>query len=314
MNIVSVRENPALCDRAIAYFQKKWASESSMMVYEDCIRASLSSDTPLPEWYLLMNGDEILGCAGLISNDFISRMDLCPWLCALYIEEAHRGHAYASLLIERIRKDAAAKGYSKLYLCSDHVGFYEKYGFTHIAQGFHPWGETSGVFECDTGIASPRVCFYAGSFDPPTVGHIDLIERASRLFERVVVAVMQNPAKTGLFTPPERVELLRECTRHLPNITLLCDEGLTVDAARRAGAGVLLRGVRGESDVALEETLAAGNRHIAGIETLVMFTDPRYGFISSSVVRDVLKHGGPLEGMVSPAILPTVYARRGASR
>lgn len=314
MNIVSVRENPALCDRAIAYFQEKWASEDSRMVYEDCIRASLSSDSLLPEWYLLTEGDEIIGCAGMISNDFISRMDLCPWLCALYIEEAHRGHEYGSLLIERIRADAAAKGYPKLYLCSDHTGYYEKYGFTRIAEGFHPWGETSGVFECDTGILNPRVCFYAGSFDPPTVGHIDLIERASRLFERVVVAVMQNPAKTGLFTPSERVELLKECTRHLPNVTALCDGGLTVDAAKRAGAGVLLRGVRGESDVALEETLAAGNRHIAGLETLVMFTDPRYGFISSSVVRDVLKHNGPLEGMVPPAILPTVYARRGASR
>ena len=314
MNVVSVRENPALCDRAIAYFQEKWASEDSCMVYEDCIRASLSSDTPLPEWYLLMDEESIVGCAGLISNDFISRMDLCPWLCALYVEEAYRGHAYGALLIERVRADAAKKGYPRLYLCSDHVGYYEKYGFARIAEGFHPWGETSGVFEADTGVCSPRVCFYAGSFDPPTVGHIDLIERAARLFERVVVAVMRNPAKKGLFAPHERVELLRECTRRLPNVSLLCDEGLTVDAAKRAGAGVLLRGVRGESDVALEETLAAGNRHIAGIETLVMFTDPRYGFISSSVVRDVLHHNGPLEGMVPEEILPTVYARGNATR
>ena len=310
MRIISVRENPGMCDRVIAYFQEKWASEDSRMVYEDCIRSSLSSKTPLPEWYLLMDGERIVGCAGLISNDFISRMDLMPWLCALYIEEDCRGHAYGSLLIDRIRSDAAKKGFDKLYLCSDHMGFYEKYGFTRIGTGYHPWGETSGVFESGTGIVNPRVCLYAGSFDPPTMGHTDIIERASGLFERVIVAVMQNPGKKGLFTPEERVKLIEKCAAHLPNVTVLCDGGLTADVARRVGAGVLLRGVRGEGDVGLEVQLGAGNRMIAGIETLVMFTDPKYGFISSSIVRDVLKHGGPIEGMVPEAILADVYARR----
>jgi len=310
MNIVSVRERPDMCDRAIAYFQEKWASDDSLMVYEDCIRMSLTSDAPLPEWYLLLDGDKIIGCAGLITNDFISRMDLMPWLCALYIEPDYRGHAYGSLLINHIRADAAQKGFHKLYLCSDHVGFYEKYGFSRIGTGYHPWGETSGVFESDTGIANPRVCLYAGSFDPPTVGHIDLIERASRLFERVVVAIMQNPAKKGLFTPDERVKLLEKCLTSCPNVSVICDQGLTVDAARRVGAGVLLRGVRGEGDVGLEVTLAAGNRMIASMDTLVMFTDPKYGFISSSIAKDVLKNGGPIEGMIPAAILEDVYARR----
>lgn len=310
MNIISVRQRPDLCDRFIAYFQEKWAGEDSRMVYEDCIRMSLTSDTPLPEWYLLLDGDKIVGCAGLITNDFISRMDLMPWLCALYIEPEYRGHAYGSLLISRIRADAAQKGFHKLYLCSDHVGYYEKYGFARIGTGYHPWGETSGVFESDTGIANPRAALYAGSFDPPTVGHIDLIERASRLFERVVVAIMQNPAKKGLFTPDERVKLLEKCLTRCPNVTVLCDSGLTVDVARRVGAGVLLRGVRGESDVGLEVSLAAGNRMIASIDTLVMFTDPKYGFISSSIAKDVLKNGGPIEGMIPDAILEDVYARR----
>ncbi len=156
---------------------------------------------------------------------------------------------------------------------------------------------------------NPRICLYAGSFDPPTIGHIDIVRRASRLFEHVVVAVMLNPAKKGLFTPEERVELLEKCTQDLKNVTCLCDGGLTVDVARRVGAGVLLRGVRGEGDAGLESQLAMGNRHIAGIETLAMFTDPRYGFISSTVVRDVLKHGGPLEGMVCEEIISEVYAR-----
>ena len=98
----------------------------------------------------------------------------------------------------------------------------------------------------------------------------------------------------------------------LEKYLLRMDSGLTVDVAKRVGAGVLLRGVRGEGDVGLEVQLGAGNRMISGIETLVMFTDPRYGFISSSVVKDVLKHGGPIEGMVPEAILADVYARKDA--
>ena len=310
MKILSVREHPGMCDRAIAYFQEKWASEDSRMVYEDCIRMSIDSKTPLPEWYLMMDGEDIIGCAGLITNDFISRMDLMPWLCALYIEPEYRGHAYGSLLIDRIRSDAAKKGFDNIYLCSDHIGYYEKYGFERIGTGYHPWGETSGVFRSETGVRNPRVCLYAGSFDPPTMGHVDLIERASRLFERVIVAVMQNPGKKGLFAPEERVKLLKQCAQGLKNVAVLCDGGLTVDVAKRVGAGVLLRGVRGEGDVGLEAQLAMGNRMLSGVETLVMFTDPRYSFISSSIVRDVLKHGGPIEGMVPDAILAEVYARK----
>ena len=310
MRIVSVREHPEMCDAAIAYFQEKWASEDSMMVYEDCIRKSLTSQTLLPEWYLMLDGEKIMGCAGLISNDFISRMDLMPWLCALYIDPEYRGHAYGSLLIERIRADAAHKGYDKLYLCSDHVGFYEKYGFARIGTGYHPWGETSGIFERSTGVLNPRVCLYAGSFDPPTLGHLDVIERARKLFDRVIVAVMKNPLKKGLFTAEERVELIKKCVGPANDVTVLTDTGLTVDVARRVGAGVLLRGVRGESDVGLESQLAVGNRQISGIETLMLFTDPRYGFLSSTVVRDVLKNNGPIESMVPEAILADVYARK----
>lgn len=310
MRILSVRERPEMCDAAIAYFQEKWASEESRMVYEDCIRMSLKSESPLPEWYLMLDGERIIGCAGLISNDFISRMDLTPWLCALYIEEDCRGHAYGSLLLERAASDAAAKGYDKIYLCTDHVGYYEKYGFEKIGAGYHPWGETSSIFCRKTGVLSPRVCLYAGSFDPPTVGHLDLIGRASRMFERVIVAVMQNPGKKGLFTREERVELLEKCVKQYGNVSVLCDGGLTVDVARRVGAGVLLRGVRGEGDVGVENQLAAVNRMISGIETLVMFTDPKYSFVSSSIVREALKYSAPIEGMVPDAILAEVYARK----
>lgn len=147
MQVVSVRENPGCADTAIAYFQKHWASPESAMVYDDCIRHCLDTSSPLPQWYLLYDEDTIAGCAGLITNDFISRMDLYPWLCALYIEPEYRGNSYGNLLIRRCREDARKAGFEKLYLCSDHVGYYEHYGFRRIGIGYHPWGETSGIFE-----------------------------------------------------------------------------------------------------------------------------------------------------------------------
>lgn len=151
MVVVNIRKNPAYLKSAIAYFQEKWASEQSKMVYEDSITRSISTPNPLPVWYLLVDGDKPVGCAGLITNDFISCGDLWPWLCALYVEEDYRGRALGRLLIDEIKKDAAAIGFKNLYLCTDHIGYYEKYGFSYIATGYHPWGETSRVYECRLG-------------------------------------------------------------------------------------------------------------------------------------------------------------------
>lgn len=146
MKVRSIRKHPELKERAIKYFQQKWASEDSKVVFEDCISHSITTKSPLPHWYLLMEDDEIIGCAGLITNDFISRMDLYPWICAIYIEEAHRGNSYGSLLMEQAKRDAKAGGFSHLYLCTDHVGYYEKYGFEYIATGYHPWGGSSRIY------------------------------------------------------------------------------------------------------------------------------------------------------------------------
>jgi GNAT superfamily N-acetyltransferase len=148
MNVVNIRENPQYKEAAINYIQKKWASEASKPVYEDCISRSIVTDSPLPIWYLLMVNDRVIGCVGLITNDFISCMDLWPWLCAMYIEEEYRGNNYGSLLINELKKDAKRAGFSKVYLSTDHTGYYEKYGFEYLCTGFHPWGESSRVYEC----------------------------------------------------------------------------------------------------------------------------------------------------------------------
>lgn len=146
MEIISIRQNPEYMDQAVKYFQSKWATEQSLMVYEDCISNCITASNSLPQWYLLTNQGSIIGCAGLITNDFISRMDLYPWFCALYIEESHRGNGYGSLLIERAKEDTKTFGFSHLYLCTDHIGYYEKYGFSYLGVGYHPWGESSRIY------------------------------------------------------------------------------------------------------------------------------------------------------------------------
>ena len=157
MKLLSLRESPQMLDVFIAYFQKNWASPDSMAVYEDCMRSAVKSESRLPQWYLLVKDTEsaeehIIGCAGLITNDFISRMDLYPWLCALFIEPDFRGNNYGKLLVERCTADAGKLGYPNIYLATDHIGYYEHFGFTYIGTGYHPWGETSRIYGRKTKI------------------------------------------------------------------------------------------------------------------------------------------------------------------
>lgn len=146
MKVISVRENPSYKDTAIQYLQQSWP-EVAPVIYEDCIKHSINALQHLPQWYLLQKDNEIIGCAGLITNDFISRIDLYPWVCAIFIDEQHRGHGYAGLLIEKAKQDSRAFGFKHLNLCTDLVGFYEKYGFTYIGQGYHPWDEESRIYQ-----------------------------------------------------------------------------------------------------------------------------------------------------------------------
>jgi GNAT superfamily N-acetyltransferase len=146
MKIISIRETPTYKDIAISYFQSKWPGVWPI-IYEDCINHSLTTTNPLPQWYLLEKEAEIIGCAGLITNDFISRMDLYPWVCAIYIDENHRGNNYGSLLIEKAKMDSKDTKFESLYLCTDHIGYYEKFGFAYIGQGYHPWGDESRIYQ-----------------------------------------------------------------------------------------------------------------------------------------------------------------------
>lgn len=146
MKIISIRQNPAYKDKAIQYFQDHWKSVWPI-IYEDAISHAVQAKNDLPQWYLLQMEEEVIGCAGLITNDFISRGDLYPWLCGLFIHEHHRGHAYSSLLIDKAKADAKKFGYKDLYLCTDHVGLYEKFGFQYIGQGYHPWEAASRIYQ-----------------------------------------------------------------------------------------------------------------------------------------------------------------------
>ena len=146
MKIISIRKNSEFWEKAANYFQSKWGNENTQMLYKDCIKNSLNTKNPLPQWYLLIDNDEIVGGAGLITNDFISRMDLYPWLCALYIEEKYRGKNLGNLLINQAKKDCEQAGFQELFLCTDHEQYYEKYGFKYIGDGYHPWGEKSRIY------------------------------------------------------------------------------------------------------------------------------------------------------------------------
>lgn len=148
MKIISVRENTEYKDIAIKYFQNSWPIVYPIL-YENSIINSIDAQNDLPQWYLLEKENEIIGCAGLITNDFISRMDLYPWLCALFISEKHRGNNYAELLIERAKIDSKKIGFKYLYLSTHHNGYYEKLGFKYIGQGYHPWMEESKIYQIE---------------------------------------------------------------------------------------------------------------------------------------------------------------------
>jgi pantetheine-phosphate adenylyltransferase len=154
-----------------------------------------------------------------------------------------------------------------------------------------------------------RSAIYAGSFDPVTLGHVDVIERAARLFDVLVVAVGNNPAKTTWFTLDERMTLVAAAVRHVSNARVTAFSGLLLEAARQEGANVILRGLRAFSDFEIEFRNGLANRDLAGIETLFLLTEPRNIFVSSSLVREIASHGGDFDRYVPAAAVEPIRAR-----
>lgn len=147
------------------------------------------------------------------------------------------------------------------------------------------------------------VAVYPGSFDPITYGHLDLIQRGSKIAGRLVVAVLQNEEKQALFSPEERMDMLREVVHEFPNVEVDSFEGLLVDYAKRRDAQVLIRGIRAISDYEYELQMALMNRRLApDIETLFMMSGEAYSFISSRLVKEVIGLGGNISGLVPPSV------------
>ena len=145
MKIIAIREYPELLEPAVDYFSSRWGVDRN--IYQDCIANSLTTESPLPRWYLMMNGNRIIGSYGLVVNDFISRQDIWSWICAVYIEEDERGKELGSRLLEHSRKEAAKLGFPTIYLSTDHVGFYEKYGWQYIGQGYSIGGKDTRIYK-----------------------------------------------------------------------------------------------------------------------------------------------------------------------
>lgn len=143
---------------------------------------------------------------------------------------------------------------------------------------------------------SGAVC--PGSFDPVTLGHVDVFERAAAQFDDVIVAVLVNPNKSGMFTAEERIELIRESTTHLPNVSVESGSGLVVDFARSRGLTAIVKGLRSGTDFEYELQMAQMNKHVAGVDTFFVGATPRYSFVSSSLAKEVALLGGDVSELL----------------
>ena len=153
---------------------------------------------------------------------------------------------------------------------------------------------------------------YAGSFSPPTNGHMDIISRASAMFDELIVAVLSQAEKKYLFSTEMREEMLKTVTAGMKNVRVASGQGLLVDLVRREGADVIVRGLRGPSDLTFEAQMAEANRRIGGVETVFLHSRPEYSMISSTIVRDCAAHGAPIESMVPGEIVKEIVDAYGA--
>ncbi len=147
---------------------------------------------------------------------------------------------------------------------------------------------------------SGAVC--PGSFDPVTLGHVDVFERAAAQFDEVVVAVLVNPSKNGMFTLDERIAMIEESTSHLPNVRAEASSGLVVDFVKSRGFNAMVKGLRTGTDFEYELQMAQMNKHIAGVDTFFVATTPQYSFVSSSLAKEVARFGGDVSGLLPESV------------
>ena len=159
------------------------------------------------------------------------------------------------------------------------------------------------------------IAVYPGSFDPPTYGHLDIIERSSRVFSRVIVAVARNLRKSEMFTTAERLEMLRKLTRGHANVEVDSFRGLLVEHARSIGAHVVVRGLRAISDFEYEFQMAHMNKKLAAeVDTVFMMTGERYSYISSNIVKEIASFGGKIDDLVPPLVRDRVLRKIGRKK
>ncbi|GAA3745382.1 pantetheine-phosphate adenylyltransferase [Salinactinospora qingdaonensis] len=148
-----------------------------------------------------------------------------------------------------------------------------------------------------------------GSFDPVTNGHIDIIGRAARQNDEVIVAVLTNTSKRGLFSVPEKLDMLRESTRHFPNVQVAEFDGLLVDFCRQNDIPAIVRSLRSVSDFDYELQIAQMNYQLSGVETLFMTANPQYSFLSSSLVKEIAQYDGDVSTLVTPFVEQRLRAK-----
>lgn len=159
------------------------------------------------------------------------------------------------------------------------------------------------------------IAVYPGSFDPVTKGHLDIIERAAQINEHLIVGVLINSAKNPLFSLDERVELLRECCKELPNVTVESFDGLTVNFAKEHGATVLVRGLRAVTDFDVEMQLAQTNRALMpDIDTMFFATSINWSYLSSSIVKEAARYGSDVSKFVTPNVEQALRVKYGIEK
>lgn len=159
--------------------------------------------------------------------------------------------------------------------------------------------------------SQPRRAVCPGSYDPVTMGHVDVITRAAALYDEVIVAVLHNRTKAGTFDVEERMKMLETALEIVPNVRFEAFAGrLLVDVCREAGAQAIVKGLRSDTDFAYELPMALMNRHLSGVETVFLPGDPRFGHVSSSLIKDVAAYGGDISGLVPEVVREALLTRR----